>query len=113
MNGSAGTSILVYRLLAESPLLLAAVAGIVLGAVMLRRAARICCIHSCATLLVGTLIVAFIQSALFESRMTSGISNERFATYSNLLGYGTGVMRGVAFGLVVTAAVVGRGRSRA
>ena len=112
MNSGPGASILTSRLLAESPLLLAAVVGIILAAVMLRHSALLCTIFGCAILLLGTVTVAVIQSALFESRISGELPVERFANYSNLLGIGTGLLRAVAFGLVLAAALIGRSRPR-
>ena len=108
---SPGTSVLLSRLLSESPLLLVAVIGIILAAVILRRAALFCSLFGCILLLVGTLVGALIQSSLVESQTDRRTPREDLAAYYNILGIGTGLVRAVSFGLILTAALLGRSPS--
>lgn len=113
MGWSLEASILANRLLAESPLLLAAMIGLVFAAITLRRAARICCVLGCVTLLIGTLLLSFVHVSFVASRAASAMPIQQFSHYINLLGIGTGAMRAVAFALILTSAMVGRSRSHA
>lgn len=103
-----GGSVFFSRLVSEAPLLAVAVVGIILAAVKLRRAAQFCGLFGCILLVVGTLIAALAQSYLVELPRNGQVQPADLGMYYSVLGFGTGAMRAASFGLILTAALVGR-----
>lgn len=72
------------RLLVEAPLL-AAIVGIILAAVKLRRAAKLFCLFGCNLLIVGTLVAALFQSSLSELPRSGQLSPADLSLYYSVL----------------------------
>ena len=113
MNDSL-TSFLFGRLLTEALPLLVYLTGIVLALVWMARhpLPATFCLAGCAVLLLTTVAVILFQYSLLGQRLEDGMTNERYASNSAYLGYGSAGGRALGVGLLVAAALAGRSGRR-
>ena len=113
MNDSL-SSFLFSRLLMEALPLLVSVTGIVLALVWMARhpLPATFCLAGCAILSLTTVAAILFQYSLLSRRFENGMSNEQYASASAYLGYGAAIGRAAGVGLLVVAALAGRGGRR-
>lgn len=100
---------IVQQLLYQTPIFLAALLGVVLSFIFIRRykSASFLALFASATIIIGSLLVILAQAYLF-SMMNMTISRSSFGQVMTIVGWIGAIFRGVSIALLVIAVFIGR-----
>ena len=108
---SAGLSYFTQQMLYQLPTLLAAILGVVLSVIFLRRYRfpAILALLGSGTVVISAFIVTLAQAYFFSARYSSlAMTSNTYVQFANIVGWIGAVVRGLSIALLVVAIFIGR-----
>jgi hypothetical protein len=99
------------QMLYQLPTLLAAVIGVVLSLIYLKRyrLPSVLALLGSATVIISGLIVTIAQGYFFSARFSSlAMTSQTYVQFANVIGWIGAIVKGLAIGLLIVAIFIGR-----